>query len=140
MDGAFGGGGFGGVEKEGDRKPLYDIVAENGYAVAMGVQDFEAKKGSAEKILFFQEGCPETLYIKFKPAKNQKIHQQYFLPKEQVERINSETGKRESQDVVIIRTAMTKGKQLTTKPIQKISSSKCSWWDDKDLPSKGILD
>jgi hypothetical protein len=92
------------------------------------------------KILFFQEGCPETIYVKYKPAKNQKIHQQYFLPKEQVKRINSETGKSESQDVVIVRTAMTKGKQLTTKPIQKISSSKCSWWDDKEPPSKGILD
>ncbi len=53
----FGGGGFGGVEKQGDRKPLYDIVAENGYAVAMGAEDFEAKKGSADKILFFQDSA-----------------------------------------------------------------------------------
>lgn len=92
------------------------------------------------KILFFQEGCPETIYVKFKPAKNQKIHQQYFLPKEQVKRVNPETKKLEDQDVVAIRAAGTKGKQLTTKPIARISSSKGSWWDDKEAPSKGILD
>ena len=34
------------------------------------------------RILFFQAGCPDTIYVKFKPAKNQRIHQQYFLPKE----------------------------------------------------------
>ena len=92
------------------------------------------------KILFFQEGCPDTIYVKFKPAKNQKIHQQYFLPKEQVKRVNPETKKLENQDVVAVRAAGTKGKQLTTKPIARISSSKGSWWDDKEAPSKGILD
>ena len=92
------------------------------------------------KILFFQEGCPEKIYVKFKPAKNQKIHQQYFLPKEQVDRMNTETRKVEKLDVVAIRTAGTKGKQLTTKPIARVSSSKGSWWDDKEAPSKGILD
>ena len=92
------------------------------------------------KILFFQEGCPDTIYVKFKPAKNQKIHQQYFLPKEQVKRVNPETKKLEDQDVVAVRAAGTKGKQLTTKSIARISSSKGSWWDDKETPSKGILD
>ncbi len=92
------------------------------------------------KILFFQEGCPDTIYVKFKPAKNQKIHQQYFLPKEQVKRVNPETRKLENQDVVAIRAAGTKGKQLTTKSIARISSSKGSWWDEKEAPSKGILD
>ncbi len=92
------------------------------------------------KIIFFQEGCPDTIYVKFKPAKNQKIHQQHFLPKEQVKRISSETGKPEDQDVVAIRSPGARGKQLTTKPIARISSAKGSWWDDKEPPSKGILD
>jgi len=92
------------------------------------------------KVLFLQEGCPDTLYVKFKPAKNQRIHQQYFLPKEQVMRVNSETGKNEKQDVVTIRAAGTKGKQLTSKPIARISSAKGSWWDDKEAPSKGVLE
>ena len=92
------------------------------------------------KILFFQEGCPDTIYVKYKPAKNQRIHQQHFLPREQVTRTNTETGKPEKQDVVLIRAAGAKGKQLSTKPIARISSAKGSWWDESEAPSKGLLD
>lgn len=92
------------------------------------------------KVIFFQEGCPDTIYVKFKPAKGQKIHQQYFLPKEQTKRINQATGKPEDQDIVLIRTASAKGRQLTTKPIARIASAKGSWWDDREPPSKGVLD
>ena len=92
------------------------------------------------KILLLQKGCPETLYVKFKPAKGQKTHQQHFLPKELVSRVNRETGKNEKQEVVPIRSATTKGKQLTTKPIAKVSGTKGSWWDDKEPASKGVLD
>jgi len=91
------------------------------------------------KLLFFTEGCPDTIYVKFKPAKNQRIHQQYFLPKEPVERVNQETGTTEKQDVVPVRSASTRGKQLTMKPIARISASKGSWWDESETPSKGIL-
>ena len=92
------------------------------------------------RILFFQEGCPDTIYVKYKPAKGQKIHQQHFLPKEQVMRTNLATGEPEKQDVVAIRAAGTKGKQLSTKPIARIGSAKGSWWDDREPPSKGLLD
>ena len=92
------------------------------------------------KILLLQKGCPETLYVKFKPAKGQKIHQQYFQPRELVSRVNRETGKSEQQEVVPIRTATTKGKQLTTKPIARVSGTKGTWWDDGETPSKGVLD
>ena len=96
-------------------------------------------KGKA-KILYLQEGCPDTLYVKYKPAKGQRISQQFFLPKEQVQRINLETGKPEKRDCVEIRGAQTKGKQLSTKPIARIASAKGSWWDDSEPPSKGVLD
>ena len=92
------------------------------------------------KILLLQKGCPETLYVKFKPAKGQKIHQQYFQPRELVSRVNRETGKSEQQEVVPIRTATPKGKQLTTKPIARVSGTKGTWWDDGETPSKGVLD
>lgn len=99
-----------------------------------------APSGAKSKILFLQEGCPDTLYVKYKPAKGQKIHQQHFLPKEQTTRVNQTTGKPEKQDVVPVRTAGTKGKQLSTKPIARISSAKGSWWNDAEPPSKGLLD
>ncbi len=93
-----------------------------------------------KKILFLSEGCPDTLYVKYKPAKGQKIHQQHFLPKEQVTRTNVTTGKPEKQDVIVIRGAGAKGKQLSTKPIARIASAKGSWWDEREPPSKGLLD
>ena len=91
------------------------------------------------RIVFFTEGCPDTIYVKFKPAKGQKIHQQYYLPKEQVERTNRETGETEMKDVVEIRGATTKGKQLTMKPLARVGASKGSWWDPAETPSKGVL-
>ncbi|MBR3957828.1 MAG: hypothetical protein IKJ89_08265, partial [Kiritimatiellae bacterium] len=90
--------------------------------------------------LLLQRGCPETLYVKYKPAKGQKIHQQHFLPLEMVDRVNRETGKTEKQEVVPIRSATAKGKQLTTKPIARVSGAKGSWWNDSEPPSKGVLD
>lgn len=92
------------------------------------------------KILLFQEGCGETLYVKYKPAKNQKIHQQFFRPLDLTDRVNRETGKMQKEAIVPVRTAGAKGKQLTSKPIAKVSFNKGAWWDDKEAPSKGILD
>ena len=54
--------------------------------------------------------------------------------------MNRDTGKTENKPVVEIRSAGAKGKQLTTKPIARASFSKGSWWDDKEPPSKGVLD
>ena len=92
------------------------------------------------KIVLFVEGCGETLYVKFKPAKGQKIHQQYFRPLDLTDRVDRESGKTTKRPVVEIRSAGAKGKQLTTKPIARASFSKGAWWDDKEAPSKGILD
>ncbi|MBR4259051.1 MAG: DNA topoisomerase IV subunit A [Kiritimatiellae bacterium] len=101
---------------------------------------FLAPEKPKSKILLLQKGCPVTLYVKFKPAKGQKIHQQHFLPLELVDRVNRETGKTEKQEVVPIRSATARGKQLTTKAIARVSGTKGSWWDDSEPPSKGVLD
>ncbi|MBR4095157.1 MAG: alkaline phosphatase [Bacteroidales bacterium] len=63
----FGGGGFQGLKKEDGRKPIYEIVAENGYEVAFGKEEYEAKKESAEKIIYFQnkERAAEVLPYAF---------------------------------------------------------------------------
>ena len=138
-------------EKERDTRDFTLVYEEGGYGFSyikrftFGglIRNKEYRLAPAKgktKILFLQEGCPDTIYVKYKPAKGQKIHQQYFLPKEQVTRTNLETGKPEKQDVVLVRGAGTKGKQLSTKPIARISSAKGSWWDDAEPPSKGVLD
>ncbi len=74
------------------------------------------------KLLFFSDGCPETLYVKYRPAKSQRIHQQAFYPSE-----------------VTVRGASARGLQMTSKAIAKISQNKCSWWDDSEKPEKGLF-
>lgn len=53
----FGGGGFYGAKdrREAERS-LYDIASEAGYEFAYGIGEFAAKKGTANKIVLFQEG------------------------------------------------------------------------------------
>ena len=86
------------------------------------------------KVLFFDEGCPEQLYVKFKPAKGQKIHQMMFQPLELVDK-----GAGEKRPVVEVRGATARGIQLTTKAIARVSPTKGTWWDDGESSSKGVL-
>ena len=86
------------------------------------------------KVLFFADGCPEKLYVKFKPAKNQKIHQMLFQPLELVDK-----GAGEKRPVVEVRGASARGIQLTTKAIARIASTKGAWWDDAEAAAKGVL-
>ena len=74
------------------------------------------------KILLFQEDTPERLYVKFKPAKGQRVHQAFFDPAE-----------------ATMRRASARGLQMTTKPIARISSAKPNWWNDAEGESRGGL-
>lgn len=51
----FAGGGLGGIAKQGDRKPLYELAEERGYTIAFGTEDYDVKKTDADKIIYFQE-------------------------------------------------------------------------------------
>ncbi len=86
------------------------------------------------KVLFFEEGCPENFYVKFKPVKNQKIHQMLFQPLELVDK-----GAGEKRPVVEVRGATARGIQLTTKAIARISPTKGSWWNEDEASTKGVL-
>ena len=55
------------------------------------------------KVLYFAAGCPEQFYVKFKPAKNQKIHQMLFEPLEMVDKGG------EQRPVVELRSATARG-------------------------------
>jgi len=86
------------------------------------------------KLLWFAEGCPDQIFVKFKPAKNQKIHQQLFEPKKPVKNTAGEM-----EDTVKVRSATARGLQMTTKAIARIATSKPAWWDDGEEVSKGVL-
>ncbi|MCR5750513.1 MAG: DNA topoisomerase IV subunit A [Kiritimatiellae bacterium] len=138
-------------EKDRDSRSFTCVYEEGGYGFSY-IKRFTfgglirnkeyrlAPEKPKSKIILFTEGCGEVLYVKYKPAKGQKIHQQFYRPLDLVDRTNRETGKPEKKPVVEVRSAGAKGKQLTTKPISKASFSKGSWWDDSEPPSKGILD
>ncbi|MCQ2393988.1 MAG: DNA topoisomerase IV subunit A [Kiritimatiellae bacterium] len=91
------------------------------------------------KVLFFDEGCPPQLYVKFKPAKNQKIHQMLFQPLELVEKGLDEKGKPKKCPVVEVRGATARGIQLTTKAISRVSATKGTWWEENEVSTKGVL-
>ena len=65
---------------------------------------------------------PDGIYVKYKPAKAQRIHQQMFVPSE-----------------VLEKGVGAKGIQMTSKDIARISSKKPSWWDDTESSPKGLL-
>lgn len=74
------------------------------------------------KVTFLTEGCPEAIYVKYKPMPKQRINQQIFDPRE-----------------ATLRTASSKGIQVTSKDILKIDSSKPRWWNDEENSPKGSL-
>ncbi|MBI1840345.1 MAG: DNA topoisomerase IV subunit A, partial [Verrucomicrobia bacterium] len=64
------------------------------------------------RILFLEPGTPEQLYIKYKPAPHQKIHQQVCSPSE-----------------IDVKGVKTLGRQLTIKDVGSIGSKPPRGWD-----------
>ena len=116
-------------------EPLYGFSYIKRFTFGGMISNKEYRLAPAKsKLLFFEAGCPENLYVKFKPAKGQKIHQMLFEPLELVDK-----GGGEKRPVVELRGATARGIQLTTKAIARISPTKGSWWDEGEGSSKGVL-
>ena len=65
------------------------------------------------EVLFLREGTPDKLYVKYRPAKSQRIHQQCFTPAD-----------------TPVKGVKARGNQLTSKAIARLDTAKPSWWDD----------
>jgi topoisomerase-4 subunit A len=74
------------------------------------------------EIQLLVEGTPERLYLKYKAAKGQRIHQQIFKPGD-----------------VPLKGVKTRGNQMTAKTIDKIETTKPRWWSDDDATPEGRL-
>ena len=76
-------------------------------------------------IRLFTEGVPKAVWIKYKPAKGQRIMQKVFNPEEEV----------------AVKGVKAKGKQITSKPIQYISADEATprFWDADAPTDKGRL-
>jgi len=67
-------------------------------------------------------GTPESIYVKYKPVKGLRIHQQEFKPEQ-----------------VLTKGIKAKGKQMTSKVIARIDTRAGRWWDKELRSPKGIL-
>lgn len=72
------------------------------------------------KVAYFSEGTPEALYVKYKPAKSQRVNQQQFNPND-----------------VLVKGVSAHGKQMTCKPIKSITAERPRGWEDET--DKGLL-
>ena len=77
---------------------------------------------AGSKIIFWQEGCPEELYLRYRPAKGQRIHQQFFKIKD-----------------LAVKGSKAKGNRLTTKSVQYIDIKPGRWWRDDEEAPQGVL-
>ena len=71
------------------------------------------------RILFFEPGTPELLYIRYKPAPYQKINQQTCKPKE-----------------IEVKGPKTRGRQISIKDVSSITSKPTRGWDDDAATTK----
>jgi topoisomerase-4 subunit A len=71
------------------------------------------------RVLFFEPDTPAELYIKYKPAPYQKIHQQTCNPKE-----------------VEVKGPKTRGRQISIKDVSSINSTPPRSWDPKGAITK----
>ena len=78
--------------------------------------------GKASKILLFADDSPDEIYVKYKPAKRQRIHQQFFHAAD-----------------VPVKGVKARGSLMAPKEIDKISTRKPRWWKDGEKAPRGVL-
>lgn len=74
------------------------------------------------RIILLREGTPETLFVKYKAAKGQRIHQQKFNPAD-----------------VAVKRVTARGVQMTAKSVARISDEKPRGWNDEQNGPAGRL-
>lgn len=79
-----------------------------------------APEGATVQVL--EDKPVDEIYVKYKPSKGQRIHQQAFQPQS-----------------VAVKGAKAKGNQMTSKRIARIATSRPRWWDDTDEGPRGQL-
>jgi topoisomerase-4 subunit A len=77
---------------------------------------------AGSKIIFWMEGCPAELYLRYRPAKGQRIHQQFFKLKD-----------------LAVKGSKAKGNRLTAKSVQYIDIKPGRWWRDDEEAPQGVL-
>ena len=99
----------------------YTFVKRFQFGGAILNRDYRCIPDDAE-LLFFSADDPEQLWVKYAKRKNQRIHQQVF-----------KVGQ------LRVRGVKTRGNQMTSKSISKISTSKPRGWQDGNSGPPGVF-
>ncbi|MDD3543812.1 MAG: DNA topoisomerase IV subunit A [Kiritimatiellae bacterium] len=104
-------------------EPDYGFTYIKRFAFGGAIQNKDYRLAPEKsEVLLLEEETPEAVFVKYKPAKSQRIHQQMFMPTE-----------------VLVKGVSARGIQMTSKDIAKIATKKPGWWNDTDESVKGVL-
>ena len=104
-------------------EPLYGHAYMKRFTFGGMIQNKDYRLCPAKsKVILFQKGHPEKIYVKYRPVKGQRIHQEFF-----------------DTDELTVRGASARGIQMTTKSIARVAATKPSWWDESQGTAKGVL-
>jgi topoisomerase-4 subunit A len=78
--------------------------------------------GTDATVHLYSDSDVDQVYVKYSPAKSQRIHQQLFSPSQ-----------------VPVKGVKARGNQMTGKKIARMSATKPRWWDDESDHPKGVL-
>ncbi len=86
-------------------------------------REYYLSQGEKSKLQLLADGTPEALYVKYQPAKGQRINQQKFRPAD-----------------IAVKSVKSRGNRMTTKSIKYIGAEPGRWWDkdEEDAPD-GVL-
>ena len=104
-------------------EPHYGFTYIKRFAFGGLIQNKEYRLAPEKsELLLLDEGTPDAIFVKYKPAKSQRIHQQEFTPSD-----------------VLVKGVSAKGIQMTSKDISRLTTKKPSWWNDDEKSPKGML-
>jgi len=75
-------------------------------------REYYMTQGEKSKLQLLADGTPDAVYVKYNPAKNQRISQQKFKPAE-----------------IAVKGVKSRGNRMTTKSIKYIGVEPGRWWD-----------
>ena len=78
-------------------------------------KEYYCSQGEKSKLQLFVDGTPEAIYVKYNPAKGQRINQQRFKPAD-----------------IAVKGVKSRGNRMTTKSIKYIGAEPGRWWDAND--------
>lgn len=84
-------------------------------------KEYRCAPAGAKALLLTDQPAPEV-YVKYAPAKGQKIHQQVFR-----------------LDQLAVKSVKAQGNRMTAKTIARLSTVKPRWWDEEAGAPAGVL-